>query len=179
MSMGREHKLLINGQVIGTVRATTLSERKENTMTEKASYTGAMYDLVEVSPKGTYKETQERRGAFKGTKYKLYRAMSAEYRKAYSEGSAHYDDPTFHDANFKDFWYSGNPDALIDTQLPRHMVKGDSTHFTVVQVVPLAFTNDFISRDADIIGDVVPVKSHELSRFTTEQLKSELANREV
>lgn len=147
-------------------------------MTEKASYTDAMYDVVEV-PRVTMREAEERWKHFKGTKYKLYRAMSAEYENAYSKDTSCYDDPDFHDQNFKDFWYSGNPDDLIDTQLPRHTAKGYSTHFTVAQVVPLVFGNDFISRDADIIGDIVPIKATGLSSFTTEQLKSELTSREL
>lgn len=147
-------------------------------MTEEASYTDAMYDVVEV-PRGTMKEAEERWKHFKGSKYKLYRAMSAEYGNAYSKDTPYYSDPDFHGQNFKDLWYSGNPADLIDTQLPRHTAKGDSTHFTVAQVVPLAFNNDFISRDADIIGDIVPIKATGLSSFTTEQLRSELTNREV
>lgn len=149
-------------------------------MTKEVSYTGKMYDLVEVPSNGEgLSELEARFKTFKGTKYKMYRATSADYGKFYKIGGEHFGDLVFHEENYKDFWYSGNPDALIDTSLPRSAPKGDSTHFVVAHVNQLVTLNDFISRDEDIIGDVVPIKAHGLSDFTTEQLKSELANREV
>lgn len=144
-------------------------------MTEEKIYTDGMYDLVRVEPKGEgLSELSKRFKTFKGTKYDMYRAVSGEYHKFYEVESGYMGDQEFHNKNYKDFWYSGDTEDLIGSQINSE----EGAPFVVSRVHGLVHLNDFISRDEDIIGDITPIRGEGLSSYTTEQLKEELANRE-
>lgn len=149
---------------------------KDDNMTEEKSYTDGMYDLVKLEPigEGISSKLSKRFKTFKGTKYDRYRAVSGEYHKFYEIDSGYTGDKIFHNKNYKDFWYSGDTEDLIGSRINSE----EGTPFIVGSIHSLVHLNDFISRDEDIIGDVTTIRDEGLQRYTTEQLKEELANRE-